>query len=151
MTHSARHGRKFKRRHSWRSAKTHWVYTLPDICRLFGVTRNTPLNWMRQGLTSIDGAKPIAVEGKELNRFHKQRWLDSKRPLGEGELYCRSCDRPRRPHSGQIKFKSNIRGAGSIIASCEQCGSALELFVSPSQAARFLATYSVNTAPEDND
>lgn len=151
MTPSTKRSRKFRRRQSWRLAKIHWIYGIDEMRDLYGVSRNTPANWVKQGLIPIDGAKPIAVEGRELNRFHKQRWQDSKRPLGDAELYCGTCDRPTTPQSGLICFKSNERGAGSIMASCGRCGKAVELFVSSKQAKHFLSTYRVNGDVGRND
>ena len=151
MTASRKPIRKFRRKQSWRLARINWLYTLDEVRDLYGVSRNTPANWIRQGLKPIDDATPIAVEGSELNRFHKQRWLDSKRPIGNAELYCGPCDRPTTPQSGLIRFKSNERGAGSIMASCCRCGKAVERFVSSTQAKQFLSNYQVNGDVGSND
>jgi hypothetical protein len=151
MTLSTKRERKFRRKQSWRLAKKNWIYCTEEMCALYGVSRNTPANWIKQGLRPIDGLKPVAVEGSELNRFHKQRWQDSKRPVGDAEFYCSPCDRPTEPQSGLIWLKSNDRGAGSVMASCNRCGRAVGRFVNSKQSQYFLSVYRVNGAPGRND
>lgn len=138
-----------RRLQSWRKAKASWVYTIKDVRRLYGVSRNTPLNWIKQGLRPIDHQKPIAFRGDELNRFHRQRWEDARRPPpGPGELYCVGCNRPKQPQGDQVEFVVSRSGAGRMTGICPDCGGSAFLFVTRRTAAAFFKRYQVNSRPD---
>ena len=48
-------------------AKIHRNYSVVEIARRFGVHKNTVRNWLKQGLVTIDGRRPILILGRELS------------------------------------------------------------------------------------
>jgi hypothetical protein len=57
--------KKFRRMQATCAAKTHRVYSFDDVCRLYGVSRNTPANWIKQGLLPIDDRRDKAFASAE--------------------------------------------------------------------------------------
>ncbi len=80
-------GKKSKRS---RVARSNWLYTQQDVQSLYGVCRNTVLNWMKYGLRSIETERRLFL-GAELNSFHSMRKRQVKSPCGRFEIHCTSC------------------------------------------------------------
>jgi transposase len=53
--------------------KTTQLYDANEIAKLFGLHRNSVRQWLKQGLRSIDGRRPILVHGSHLKAFLAQR------------------------------------------------------------------------------
>ncbi|MEO4045078.1 site-specific integrase [Hoeflea sp. CAU 1731] len=138
-------GPAFRRLHSSHKAKKHWVYDQKAIRELYGVSRNTPLNWIKAGLKPIDDQKRILVSGGELNRFHHERWLNSRRPLEVGELPCYSCGCPRRCPIETVRFVEIKRGAGQLSGTCPKCLKPCYRFASARQVEEFYRSYESTT------
>ena len=135
----------FRRLHSSRKAKKHWMYDIKAIQKLYGVSRNTPLNWIKAGLKPVDGQRPILFTGGELNRFHHERWLNSRRPLEVGELPCYSCGCPRRCAKETVRFVKIHHGAGQLTGTCPKCFEPCYLFASSRQVEEFYRSYESTT------
>jgi transposase-like protein len=138
--------RSYRRLHSWRKAKIHRVYDKAGIEAIYGISRNTVSNWIKQGLKPVDDTSPVLVRGEELNRFHLQRYLASKRPCRADEIYCLSCDRPKRPKESQARFTAQRAGVGSVRAVCPDCGHALIRYVNSKGLALMRVTIEVNAS-----
>ena len=106
-------------------AKLHRSYTVEEVARLFGVHRNTVRAWLRCGLTSIDGGRPVLIQGRTLRAFLEARRTAAKRPCPPGRLYCFKCREPRAPALAMADFIPREAGAGNLRALCEVCGSAM--------------------------
>jgi hypothetical protein len=145
--------RTFRRLYRGHIARDDWTYTIPAICKLYRVCRNTVWNWVKnEGLQLIDGgSRPYAARGSELNRFHHQRCEDAKRPLREDELFCPGCDAPSKPLDDLIDIIETKKGAANIISRCHRCGKDTNRFVGPSQISPFQLKYRVNASPDRHD
>lgn len=77
-------------RKSLNAAKTHWLYSPDEVMALYGVCRNTVLNWIRSGLPAIEAEERL-FRGCDLNRFQQERRLKVKRPGEPHEIYCIRC------------------------------------------------------------
>jgi transposase-like protein len=76
-----------KRRPNYRLVKTHRSYTVEEIARLFGTHKNTVRAWVKAGLPTSDGKRPILILGSELAGDLKVRRAKNKRPCQPGEIY----------------------------------------------------------------
>lgn len=80
----------------------HFVYTVEDLVRLFGVHPNTVSNWVSEGLQPSDAALPYVFNGTEIKRFHDARRLKSKTKLRTGEFKCFGCKNRVFPETNSI-------------------------------------------------
>jgi hypothetical protein len=114
--------RPFKRRHSARKAHGDDVYSLADVERLYSVDPQTVLNWIREGLQTVQGATRLLVRGDALNEFHAERNAKAKRPLGLTQFYCLRCHVPSEPALGSVLGATNAEPSLRFEASCRVCG-----------------------------
>jgi hypothetical protein len=137
-----------RRRHHPNKAKSHWVYDLKATRSLYGVSRNTPLNWIKQGLRPIDDQKPVAFRGDELNRFHLQRRGKLRCRLEPHEFFCVGCKRPKQPFDGEIEVIPSRKGAARITGVWPDCRGAVFRFVGPRGTPAFFERYAVKSRDE---
>ena len=76
-----------RRRHpNPRLAKIHRNYTVEEVASLFGVHRNTVRDWVKRGLPTSDGRRPMLILGRDLVAFLSARRAKNKRTCHPGEL-----------------------------------------------------------------
>ena len=136
---------KHRKLYSSRKAKKHWIYDIKAVCDLYGVSRNTPLNWMKAGLEPIAGGKPYRFRGDELNRFHAERRECARKTIRDNELYCLSCKAPKLPAPQSVNVELHSSGAGIVSGRCPDCGSDVSRFASPTQVALICEECSVKS------
>jgi hypothetical protein len=112
-----------RRRHpNPRLVKVHRNYSVDDIARLFGIHKNTVRNWLRQGLSTIDGRRPVIILGRELSRFLHERRQKAKQPCGPGRIYCIACRTPKVPALKMADCTPTSPVAGNLFGICPDCG-----------------------------
>ena len=97
-----------------RLPKMHRSYTVEEIAALFALHTNTVRSWLKKGLTAIDDARPLLVNGAELRRFIEDQRAASKKPCPPGTLYCFSCRAPSAPALEMADFAERETGAGNL-------------------------------------
>jgi hypothetical protein len=118
---SSKVGRPFRKNHDPTKAKTHRVYSDEDVRRRYGVSRNTPNNWVKAGLKPVPGSSPRLFMGSELNRFHAERRAQAKQPQVGPNLFCVCC-RSSHNMEGKTVTLSSIRGfSGKLVWTCPDC------------------------------
>ena len=107
-----------------RLAKLHRTYDAGEVCRLYGVHRNTVRRWITaDGLQPIDDGRPALIEGVVLRAFLTARRKAAKRPTPPGHLYCFGCRDARTPALGMADYiRPGGDGAGNLRALCGACG-----------------------------
>ena len=80
-----------KRHPNPRLAKIHRNYTVEEVASLFGIHRNTVREWVKRGLPTSDGRRPMLILGRDLVAFLSARRAKNKRTCPPGELYCVRC------------------------------------------------------------
>lgn len=90
MTNRCLDPKKRKNKHSGRKAKEHRIYTRTMIMELYGVSRNTIINWLLSGLEKEAGGRRF-ISGRALNAFHSQKNRSATNPCHISEIYCVSC------------------------------------------------------------
>lgn len=110
-----------KRLQNPRLAKVNRSYKVDEIAELYGVHKNTVLNWIKQGLQPLDNKRPLFIRGTTLNEFHAKCRVKNKRPCKLNEIYCMRCKQPRTPVRDLVEFKPINDKTGNLIAICSSC------------------------------
>jgi hypothetical protein len=104
-----------------RLAKIHRSYSVEEVSRLFGVHKNTVRNWLRQGLTAIDGQRPTVIRGVELRRFLRDRRASAKQTCGPGRIFCLPCRAPKMPAGNMADCIAVSETTGTLRGICPDC------------------------------
>jgi len=104
-----------------RLAKIHRTYTVEEVARRWGVHRNTVRQWVKLGLRTIDGKRPMLIHGRELAEFLQARRQQNKRKCRPGEIYCVRCRAPRVPAGNMADYEPQTDVLGSLIGICPSC------------------------------
>ena len=110
-----------KRHPNPRLAKIHRNYTVDEIAGLFDVHRNTVRQWLKQGLPTSDGRRPMLILGRDLAAFLSARRAKNKRTCRPGEIYCVRCRAPRAPAAGMVDYTPSTATLGNLVAICSTC------------------------------
>jgi len=106
-----------------RCAKVHRSYSTTELASVLGVHKHTVRNWIRDGLPTVDGARPILILGSNLQAWWKRQRAAAKRPCQPGQLYCCKCREPKPPALGMVEYVATNAATGNLKALCEACGS----------------------------
>jgi hypothetical protein len=105
-----------------RCAKLHRSYSTTEMANVLGVHKHTVRHWIRQGLPTIDGARPILILGGEFQAWWGKRTKAKKRPCQPGQMYCFKCRAPNAPALGMVEYAATNATTGNLKALCETCG-----------------------------
>ena len=110
-----------KRHPNPRLAKIHRNYTVEEVAVVFGVHRNTVREWVKRGLPTNDGRRPMLILGSDLRAFLHARRMKNKRPCQPGEMYCMRCRAPRAPAGNMADYEAGTETLGNLVAICSTC------------------------------
>ena len=110
-----------KRRPNYRLVKIHRSYTVQEVACLFGTHKNTVRAWVKAGLPTCDGKRPILILGRELAAYLKTRRTKNKRPCQPGEIYCVRCRAPKRPAGDMAEYQPITATLGNLMGICPDC------------------------------
>jgi hypothetical protein len=110
-----------KRRPNHRLVKIHRSYTVEEVARLFGTHKNTVRAWVKAGLPTCDGKRPILILGRELAGYLKARRTKNKRPCQPGEIYCVRCRAPKKPAGDVAEYQPITATLGNLMGICPDC------------------------------
>jgi hypothetical protein len=114
-----------------RLAKIHRSYSVEEVSRLYAVHKNTIRNWLRQGLTSIDGQRPTVIRGVELRRFLTDRRARAKQTCGPGRIFCLPCRAPKVPAGNMAECVVVSETNGTLRGICPACDRMIYRRVNP--------------------
>ena len=120
-----------------RLAKTHRNYTVEEIASLFGVHRNTVREWVKRGLPTTDGKRPMLILGRDLGAFLQARRMKNKRKCQLGEMYCFKCRAPKAPAIGMVDYEPKTATIGNLISMCPDCGTIMNRRASLAKLEQF--------------
>jgi len=105
-----------------RLAKLHRSYSVVELADLLGVHKHTVRGWLKSGLPTVDGTRPVLIHGDEFQDWWAKRRKASKRPLQPRELYCLKCRAPKQPALDMVEYAATNGTTGNLRALCETCG-----------------------------
>ncbi len=113
-----------RRRHpNHRLVKIHRSYTVEEIARLFDTHKNTVRRWVKYGLATCDGKRPMLILGPDLAAFLQARRTKNKRTCRPGEIYCVRCRAPKSPLGDYADYLPITEKTGNLSAICPDCNS----------------------------
>lgn len=136
-----------KRNQNPRLAKIHRSYKVDEIAVLYGTHKHTILNWIKQGLPTLDNERPLMVLGSDLNAFHAKRRVKNKRPCKPNEIYCMKCKIPKEPVIGMVECKSVNEKTNNLIGICPVCETLMYRRISIAKIKQF-STFMGFTLPQ---
>ncbi len=104
-----------------RLIKLHQSHSVEDVARILGRHKHTVRNWIKDGLPTVDGNRPVLIHGHDLHAYLKIRRKAGKRPCPPRTIYCFKCRQPRAPAFDMIEFTFKNATTGSLTALCETC------------------------------
>jgi hypothetical protein len=119
-----------KRRPNYRRVKIHRSYTVEEVARLFDSHKNTVRRWVKDGLPTCDGKRPILILGCDLSAFLQDRRAKKKQPCRPGEIYCVGCRAPKWPAGDMADYQPITAKFGNLEAICPDCDSIMNRRVS---------------------
>jgi len=114
-----------------RRAKIHRSYSVEEVSRLFGIHKNTVRNWLRQGLSPIDGKRPTVIRGVELRRFLTARRTSARQTCGPGRIFCLPCRAPKVPAGNMADCIAVGETRGTLRGICPDCNRMIYRRVNP--------------------
>ena len=105
-----------------RRAKKHRAYSVNELADLLPAHKNTVHGWIKAGLPTVDGARPILIHGDDFQVWWAKRLKARKRPLKSGHLYCLKCREGKAPALGMVDYEATNAKTGNLKAMCETCG-----------------------------
>jgi len=115
--------------------KIHRSYTVEEVARLLGKYKNTVRNWVKDGLATIDGKRPMLILGPDLVAFLQARRRKNKQSCKPGQLYCVRCRVPKFPEGNMADYEPVTEKIGNMIAICPDCDSIMNRWVSMARIA----------------
>jgi len=97
------------------------TYTARQLATTYGVHKNTIRAWQRDGLSPLDGKRPVLFMGDNVRTFLAARNAGRKRPCAPGTLYCFRCREPRHPALGMVDYVAMTPTSGNLRAICGTC------------------------------
>lgn len=101
--------------------RKNYSYTVPEICRLFGIHKNTVREWFRKGLKKIDEQRPCLIHGHLLKSFLDERQKSRRKKCNLEEFYCFRCRLPRRAMGNLADIEVRTEKTVMLIGLCEVC------------------------------
>lgn len=105
-----------------RRAKLHWSYTVNELADRLDIHKHTVRGWLKKGLPTIDGAKPVLILGSEFQAWWCKQRKNARRPCQPGQMYCFKCREPKAPALNMVEYVADNAATGNLKAMCETCG-----------------------------
>lgn len=95
-------------------------YSVQEVAELFGIHKNSVLQWLKNGLARIDDTKPYLIHGSSLIAYLRKKREKRKSQCKPNEFYCCRCRVPRRAWEDAVDLvflnskKLSIEGICSV-------------------------------------
>ncbi len=115
-----------------RRVKGNRSYLVDEAAAVTFSHRNTVRNWIKQGLTVVDG-RPLLILGADLIAFHRGRREKARTTSPPGTIFCLPCRTPQRPAGDTVEFIRDGAGAWRLEGLCPRCGRLISRITSEAQ------------------
>jgi hypothetical protein len=128
-----------RRTFSVRRVKGLSTYDVHEIAKQCGVHRGTVRNWLKHGLKTLDGSRPMLVHGTELKRFLDEKRISRRQKCAVGEFYCFRCRLPRKPWGEMADGAVHTDKIAKLSALCSVCETPMHRMVRRADLPKFAA------------
>ena len=97
------------------------AYYVQEVADLFGIQKNAVLNWVKQGLKTIDKNRPMMIHGSDLTEFLDNRQKSRKRACKPDEFYCCKCRQPKKAWERLVDLMALKKEGWLVKAICAEC------------------------------
>lgn len=131
-------GRK-KRKPDFRRVGPSRTYSIIELAEALQRDPATVRKWVRDGMPTLDGLKPVVIDGAQAKEWLRQQWSSRKLPTEQGQALCFVC-RTSRPFAEGTRVLTQV-SAKVLIATgnCAVCGQTMHQFAS-AKSVTFLDT-----------
>jgi hypothetical protein len=140
-------GRGRKRTYNTRLIKREFPYFIAEIADLFQLHANAVRRWIKAGLRTVDGRRPLLVHGSDLIDFLDSKQEKRKQRCAINEFYCCRCRLPRKPRLNRIKIQIRNEATLNLSGVCEACGARMNRAGSVARIVDYARAFDVQTTP----
>jgi hypothetical protein len=94
---------------------------------------NTVRRWIKDGLPTVDAARPTLVRGRDAIAFLQTRRKAAKHPSGPDRIYCFRCRIPQIPAGRMVDLEIVAPTRGRLIGICPTCSTLLYRWANPAR------------------
>ena len=110
-----------RRTYNTRLIRKAHAYYVHEVAERFGIHKNAVLNWVKQGLKTIDGNRPMMIHGSDLAEFLDNRQKSRKRTCQPDEFFCCKCRTPRKAWERLVDLTQLKKDRWLVKAICNVC------------------------------
>ena len=125
-------------------------YTVQECADLLAVSIGTIRAWIRSGLPTLEGGKPMLIAGDALKSWIKNRKAARKRKCQLDELYCCSCKQPRKAKIGTVAIVPRNSKTLFIRANCADCNAKMNQVGSLAKLSEIRVAFGLETLAQVN-
>jgi hypothetical protein len=115
-----------RRTYNTRLIRKNHAYYVHEVAERFGIHKNAVLNWVKQGLKTIDGNRPMMIHGSDLAEFLDLRQKSRKNACKPDELYCCKCRQPKQAWERLVDLTKLKQESWLVRAICATCGTKMQ-------------------------
>lgn len=119
-----------KRKPDFRRIGPSRTYSIKELAEAVQRNPATVRSWIRQGMPTLDGLKPVVIDGAQAKDWLKLKWASRKIPTRPGEAHCLSCRSSRPFAEGTRALKQKTSKVLIETGKCAVCGRAINRFAS---------------------
>ena len=125
-------------------------YSVQEVAELFGLHKNSVLNWVKDGLRLNDDKKPYLVHGGVLSDYLKARQAKRKQLCKVDEFYCFKCRAPRRPWEGVVDIAIQNKTKLWLSGLCDHCNTMMYKASGLRRLPEYQKIFEVQTIQEEH-
>lgn len=139
-----------RRTYNTRLVRRNHAYYVHEVADRFGIHKNAVLNWVKLGLKTIDGNRPMMIHGSDLADFLDQRQRSRKRKCQPDEFFCCKCRAPKRAWERVVDLTRLKKGDWLVKAICADCSTDMRRISPYQNLAKLQGLFVIQTVSEEH-